>query len=226
MKLAIDTSLSSGSIALATGERVIYSAFFDIKITHSETLMPAVETALKFCNLTPKDLSAVYICQGPGSFTGIRIGLATAKGIAFGLNIPLYTYSSLELAALEYSGLGKSILVVIDAKMKEIYCAYYSPGLKELVPPQVLSPEDICKLDLEDYILCGSATPMLSPMLKAAGHRFYPVNSAMLIPNAAGLFALGELLPEKHAPQDPAELEPLYLRDSTAQVKRNLSLKL
>ncbi|MDY0151881.1 MAG: tRNA (adenosine(37)-N6)-threonylcarbamoyltransferase complex dimerization subunit type 1 TsaB [Candidatus Cloacimonas sp.] len=225
MKLAIDTSLSSGSIALGTEERIIYSAFFDIKITHSETLMPAIDIALKFCDITQKDLSAIYICSGPGSFTGIRIGIATAKGIAMGLGLPLFAYSSLELAALEYSGLGKNILVCIDAKMKEIYCGFYDPCLREIISPQVLKPDDICQLSIDKYILCGSAAPLLTPLLKAAGRIFYPVHPATLIPNAGGLFALGDLLPHKHVQQDMAALEPLYLRESTAQVQKNKSLK-
>lgn len=225
MKLALDTSLSSGSIALATEERIVYSAFFDIKITHSETLMPAIDIALKFCDITPKDLSAIYICRGPGSFTGIRIGLATAKGIAMGLGLPLFALSSLELAAFEYSGLGRNILVCIDAKMKEIYCAYYDPCLRELIAPQVLKPEDICQLSIDNYILCGSATNMLQTQLIEAGHQLFPIHSYLSIPNAGGLFALGDLLPHKHVQQDIAALEPLYLRESTAQVKKNLSLK-
>jgi len=225
LKLALDTTLSSGSIALATEERVIYSAFFDIKITHSETLMPAIDHALKFCGVEKRDLSSIYVCQGPGSFTGLRIGIATAKGIAFGLDIPLFTYSSLELAALAASGLGKNILVTIDAKMKEIYLACYDSNLNELIAPQVIKPDDVCQLPLQDFILCGTASELLSPLLKVSGHEFYTLNSTLQYPSAAGLFALAQLLPHKHLRQNLVELEPLYLRDSTAQVKRNESLR-
>jgi len=223
LKLALDTTLSSGSIALATAERVIYSTFFDIKITHSETLMPAIDHALKFCGAQKSDLSAIYACQGPGSFTGLRIGIATAKGIAFGLNIPLFTYSSLELAALAASGLGKNILAAIDAKMKELYLAYFDSNLGEIIAPQVIKPEEVCRLPLQDFILCGTGADLLTPLLKASGHEFYNLNSTLHFPNAAGLFALPILLPGKHHPQNLVDLEPMYLRDSSAQVKRSES---
>ncbi|MDD4310803.1 MAG: tRNA (adenosine(37)-N6)-threonylcarbamoyltransferase complex dimerization subunit type 1 TsaB [Candidatus Cloacimonetes bacterium] len=220
MKLAIDSSQSSGSIALCSGERVIYSAYFDIKITHSETLMPAIDFALKFCGATQTDLKEVYVCQGPGSFTGLRIGLATAKGIAFGLGIPLFAFSSLELGAQPLTGLGKNIVCAIDAKMKELYYALYDPLLNELSKPSIISPRQFVQLGLQDFILCGSATELLCPLLKDAKLNFYPVDDRLYIPSAAGLFTLGKLLPQKHVPQDVENLEPDYLRESTAQIKR------
>jgi len=217
--LALDTTQNSGSIALATGERLLYSAFFDIRITHSETLMPAIDHALKFCGAQPKDLRAVYVCQGPGSFTGLRIGLATAKGIAFGLGIPLYTYNSLELSALAASGLGRPILVAIDAKMKEVYYAAYDQTLQELIKPQIAKPESLAELSLDGFFLCGSGSDQVSPILMASGHSFHALNPALQIHGAAGLILLPKLLPARHIPQDIAELEPLYLRESTAQVR-------
>lgn len=219
MILAIDSSQSSGSIALQTGGRVLYSANFDIKITHSETLMPAIDHALSFCGADKKDLKAVYICNGPGSFTGLRIGLATAKGIAFGLQIPLFAFSSLQLCALAATGLDKNILACIDAKMKEVYFALYSSNLQELIPPQVISPAELAQQDLGEFILCGSAAGIMEPLLNASGAKYYQLNSLLHIPNAAGLFMLGQFLPEQHIPQNLAELEPLYLRESTAQVR-------
>jgi len=224
LKLALDSTQNSGSIALATGEMLLYSAFFDIRITHSETLMPAIDHAFQFCGVNKKDLEAIYVCRGPGSFTGLRIGLATAKGIAFGLSIPLYAYSSLELTALSASRLGKPILVAIDAKMKEVYYAAYSSDLQELIPPQAAKPECLHQLDLDDFILCGSGAGLLQAGLLESGHSFFTLNPALQLHAAAGLFSLAELLPEKHVPQDLAELEPLYIRESTAQVK-NLATK-
>ncbi|MDD2229978.1 MAG: tRNA (adenosine(37)-N6)-threonylcarbamoyltransferase complex dimerization subunit type 1 TsaB [Candidatus Cloacimonetes bacterium] len=219
MNLAIDSSQSSGSIALQSEGRVIYSANFDIKITHSETLMPAIDYALSFCGASQKDLKAVYLCNGPGSFTGLRIGLATAKGIAFGLQLPLYAYSSLQLCALSATGLAKNILCCIDAKMKEVYFALYSPTLEDIIPPQILNPENLATQDLGEFILCGSAATIMQPLLMAHNKPFYMLNNLLNAPNAAGLFALGLLLPHLYAPQNLAELEPLYLRESTAQVR-------
>ena len=218
MKLAIDSTQNFGSVALATDERLLYSAFFDIRITHSETLMPAVDQALKICGGTPGDLKSVYVCRGPGSFTGLRIGVSTAQGIAFGLNLPLFAYSALELYALSACGLGKNILVALDAKMKEVYFAAYDSELHELIPPQVGKPEALADLGLQAYFLCGTAAEMVKEGLREAEHDFYVPNRAHRYLGAAGLFELAALLPDKHRPQNPVELEPLYLRESTAQV--------
>ena len=78
ISLAIDTSNSSGSIALMKNRELLFSSFFNIKITHSETLMPEIDRALSLCNLETTDLDEILIAIGPGSFTGLRIGLATA----------------------------------------------------------------------------------------------------------------------------------------------------
>ena len=220
LKLALDTTQNFGSIALADEKRIIYSAYFDIKITHSETLMPAIDYAFQFCNVERRELKEIYVCIGPGSFTGLRIGLATAKGIAFALGLSLYAFSSLELSALPASRLGKNILSAIDAKMKEVYFAYYDQAIKEIIPPAIMKPEDLCQLHLNDFILCGSATEMLSPLLQKAGYNFHNLNPIMKIPSAAGLFFLPEMLPEKYVPQDIEDLEPMYLREAQAQVKK------
>jgi tRNA threonylcarbamoyladenosine biosynthesis protein TsaB len=223
--LAIDSSQSSGSVAIQADGRIIYSAFFDIKITHSETLMPAIDHALTFCEAKREQLEAVYVCNGPGSFTGLRIGLATAKGIAFGLGIPLYTFSSLQLAALPAQGLGKNILVCIDAKMKELYYALFSPDLCELMPPQIIQPDALADIELRDFILCGSGTEIMHPLFCTKNIPHFQLNSLMQIPSAAGLFSLGKILADQLVPQNLAELEPLYLRESTAQVRARKASK-
>lgn len=183
--------------------------------------MPAIDNALSFCGYVPQDIKALYVCSGPGSFTGLRIGLATAKGIAFGLNIPLYSFSSLLLGASAAYGLGRKIMCCIDAKMKELYIAYYDEYLQEIIPPRVISPAAMLELAEDGFILCGSGTALVSPLLTEAGRKFYPLPSVGQNPGAAGLFSLAQLWPEKHQARNLEDLEPLYLRESTAQIKKN-----
>lgn len=220
MKLALDSSQNSGSIALWDSGRVVYSAYFSISVTHSETLMPQVDAAMRVCGRSPSDLKAVLLTIGPGSFTGLRIGLATAKGIAFGLQIPLQTFSTLQLAALERYHCGRNILVVMDARMKEIYAALYDEQLRELRPPQVCVPEDVCGWGLEDCYLTGSCASLVRPLLEQRNISVIPVPETPL--QAAGLFTLAEMFPqpEIYDFQSLAELEPEYLRESTAQVRK------
>lgn len=221
MKLALDSSQTAGSIALWNAGRVVYSCSFEISITHSETLMPQVDTAFKFCGFQPQDIQAVLLTLGPGSFTGLRIGLASAKGIAFGLRVPLLAFSTLQLCALQRFNCGKNILAVLDAKMKEVYAALYDESLRELIPPRVCSPEELLDRDFHDSYIVGSGAGLLQPFLGKAQIRFHSAPPQAL--NAAGLFTLAELFPqeERFDLDRIAELEPLYLRESTAQIRRH-----
>lgn len=219
MKLALDTSQTAGSIALWENGQTIYSACFNVSITHSETLMPQLDAALNFCDRQPNDIKAIYLGNGPGSFTGLRIGLATAKGIAFGLKIPLRVFSSLQLSAFQRLNCGKNILAVADAKMREVYAALYDENLNELVPPGVFEPRTLLTWKLGTPYLVGSGAKLVQALFKESNSPFVPVPDSPL--NAAGLFQLAQIFPE-HEEYDfekLAALEPFYLRESTAQVR-------
>lgn len=225
MKLALDSSQNSGSIALSEAGTLLYSAYFDIRITHSETLMPAIDGALKVCGKSPQDISELFVCIGPGSFTGLRIGLATVKGIAYGLGIPVKAYNSLELSALPCTISGKKILSIIDARMKEIYAALYHPGLSIIEAPRVLSPLDLTGWEIQGAIITGSGAELVRKALVAEGIMAEYAPDYFRTPRAEGLFSLAEILPSSSYEGDSlSDLEPLYLRESTAQIKRQKKL--
>lgn len=220
--LAIDSSQNYGSVALIRDGALIFESFFQISVTHSETLMPQIDHALQFCKVPKHELTAIFLCHGPGSFTGLRIGMATAKGIAYGLKIPVISFNSLELTAVNLYGCGRYILSALDARMKEVYLAMYDQNLQVLLPPAVVKPEAFTVLITGELILTGSAALIISPLLTARGidhHIALPHQSRM---SAAGMFALYALDPQplEFDLHILAEMEPLYLRESTAQIKR------
>ena len=218
MKLAIDSAQTSGSIALHDGTKLLYSAYFDIRVTHSETLMPAIDAALRLCGIKPVDLQEIYVCEGPGSFTGLRIGVATAKGIAYAGQLPVITHNSLEMLALSCTSAHKNILCVIDAKMNECYAALYDPDLRVIIPPKVLGLKDILVLPISGSIVCGSAANALMPYAEEIGLHFAP--ALLNIPRAENLIYLEDYHPGKrYEGKLLADLEPNYLRESTAQIK-------
>lgn len=225
--LAIDSSSSSGSIALEADGDIIYQCYFNIDITHSETLMPQIDTALKICNLAVCELGGIVTTIGPGSFTGLRIGLATAKGIAYGRKIPLITYSSLELVAANCYESAYPILVCLDAKMKELYAAMYSPTLDVILEPQVINAEELAKQIDKPVLLVGNAFDKLMPLLKDKGLEVKLAAQHQHLPMAAGLFALMKLKPQsvEYDFDEIARLEPQYLRESTAQIRFNQKKK-
>lgn len=215
--LGLDASQPSGSIALWESGSLIYSAYFAIQVTHSETLMPQIDTALRFCGLQPQHLGSVLLANGPGSFTGLRIGLATAKGMAYSLKCPLYAFNSLKLAALSRRGCGKKILSVIDARMKEIYAALWDEDLRPIIEPTICLPEDVLDWNVDAAWVIGNG----AHLVPEAAH-LYPVDSVGegFIP-AAGLYRLlmMEGLSGGYDFTHLANLEPFYLRDSSAQIK-------
>lgn len=218
MILALDSSQSAGSIAILNDGKLLYSAYFDIRITHSETLMPAIDFAFQLSRLDKRELKAIYVCLGPGSFTGLRIGIASAKGIAFALKLPVYGYNSLEMLALNCLPTAGKILVVNDAKMQECYAALYDERLGELQAPEVLSPAEILNWDISGAIVSGSAMQLFTPYQKDYHLDFAP--PWQNIPRAEALYYLQEYkAPQIWQPETLKELEPFYLRDSTAQIK-------
>lgn len=220
MKLALDTSQTSGSIALADADKLLYSAYFDLRITHSETLMPAIDAAIKTCKARPEDISELYVCMGPGSFTGLRIGLATAKGIAYGRDLPVYGFDALRMTAFPCMLSGKKILAVIDARMKQIYAALFNPDLSILQAPSVLDPQELLDWDLSAAVVTGSAAALVRPMLEEAELGLSYAPRYFRIPKAEVLFSLAALLPsQSFRGKELFDLEPLYLRESTAQIK-------
>ncbi len=222
MILAIDTSQSSGSIAIADKDILKYSAYFDISITHSETLMPQIDYALQFCKYTPADLESIALCIGPGSFTGLRIGLATAKGISFGMGIPLICYNSLEMVAAGVYGCGRPIVSVIDAKMKEIYWGSFDQDLSVLSAPAINTLQEVAIAIPEGAMIIGSAAPQLSELLDRIGTKHRLALEYQSLPSAVNLLSLMRLHPQAadYDFEAVAELEPLYLRESTAQIKK------
>ena len=153
--LAIETTSQGGSLAIQKGNQIIYQDYFAMRSSHSETIMPKIDSTLKLFEIDKKELSAVCVSIGPGSFTGCRIGLATAKGICTGLKIPLLAFNTLEILAANIYGTNKRILSILDARMNEIYIAEYDSFLLTIKEPCCKKYSDIFQGMKGDYICVG-----------------------------------------------------------------------
>jgi tRNA threonylcarbamoyladenosine biosynthesis protein TsaB len=216
--LAIDTSSVSGSIALASANenltdfKIIYQQYLSINITHSETLLPEIDNAFKKNKLDINQLSAVLVSIGPGSFTGIRIGLATAKGICTGLKIPLIPFNTLELLATNVYGTERQILSLIDARMNEAYISIYNHNLSIELPAELRPYDQICK-DLNEKYLCVGHTHLITNN----NDNFAFALAHQNIINASSMFSLliYHNLPIEYNPEIINNTEPTYIRNST-----------
>ncbi|MCG6931612.1 MAG: tRNA (adenosine(37)-N6)-threonylcarbamoyltransferase complex dimerization subunit type 1 TsaB [Desulfofustis sp.] len=150
--LAFDTATSSCSVAVTTGDgfagRVSGSVSFDSGVTHSRRLLGAIDWLLRSLDLSVTDISAVAAGLGPGSFTGLRIGMATAKGLCHGASIPLIGISSLDAIAASIVS-DKLICVVMDARKQEVYSCFYRMQadltVRRCSEPTVMSPGKLAR---------------------------------------------------------------------------------
>ena len=125
--LAFDTSSKALSVAILDGENLLADVTVNIKKNHSINLMPAIDFLMKAVDLKPTDLDRISVAQGPGSYTGLRVAVATAKTLAYTLNIELVGVSSLYAlaAAADFDGL---VVPVIDARRNNVYAGFYKDG--------------------------------------------------------------------------------------------------
>ncbi len=124
--LAFETSAKSASVALSMDGKLLGESYQNTGLTHSQTLMVMAQDLLKQCGYGPQDLDAVAVAAGPGSFTGVRIGVAAAKGLAWGLEKPCYGVSTLESMALGLGAYDGTVCPVMDARRSQVY--YLKPG--------------------------------------------------------------------------------------------------
>ena len=120
--LAVDTAGKTAGVALLQDDRLLYEVYLDAGMTHSETLMPMIDTCLKMCGMTCADIDLYGVNAGPGSFTGLRIGLAAVKGLAFPRETLCAPVSTLEALAAAHTGEG-TVLCALDARRAQVYSA-------------------------------------------------------------------------------------------------------
>ncbi|MEA4926076.1 MAG: tRNA (adenosine(37)-N6)-threonylcarbamoyltransferase complex dimerization subunit type 1 TsaB [Syntrophomonadaceae bacterium] len=123
--LAIDSSTPVAGVALLDDEKLIREEFINYKKTHSETLMPMIDELLRGCDTTLNDLTAVAVTIGPGSFTGLRIGLAAVKGLCLAANLPVIGISTLDALAHNIVCSDTLVCPVLNARKQEVYTAFY-----------------------------------------------------------------------------------------------------
>ena len=146
MLLAFDTATALVTVALHDGERVVVEHSSDQPMKHGEHLAPLIERAMDDAGIVRQDLTAIAVGVGPGPFTGLRVGLVTARTLGFVLQIPVYGVCSLDIIAAEVVGSGAaagSFLVATDARRKEVYLASYDEQGYRLAGPAVSRPADV-----------------------------------------------------------------------------------
>lgn len=220
--LAIDTSSTSGSVAVAVNGRITYLSFLDIAVTHSERLMPQIDNALKQSKIKIADIDIVALGNGPGSFTGIRIGLATAKGICFGLKIPLLAYNTLDILYKNMDFCQQPVAALIDARMNEIYGALYDEKGHYLIEPCNDKPESFLDKITTPTIFVGDGSIKFRNLIISNNQEHQIAHIHQNIPLASIIISM--VMSEKNLPdydfETISKLEPFYLRKSQAELAK------
>lgn len=218
--LGIESSTLNCSVALFNNGQLIHlEENADTGYRHAEWLHTFIERCFHSANRKMTELDAVMVCRGPGSYTGLRIGVSSAKGLCYALNIPLLSVSSTELLALS-SPKADYIISVLDARRMEVYVEVRSKAGEIVLPVQALVAEhDFMKeyLELGKCIFIGDAAEKLKTVVVHPNARFI-----QCFPSAEfmGMFAL-EKFREKRF-EDVAYFEPFYLKDFVAGAPRKL----
>lgn len=229
--LGIECSATPCSAAIVEDGKIIASAFSNVKVTHSQTLMPMVESVLKAANIIFTDIEAFAVAAGPGSFTGVRIGISAVKGMAAPKKVPCISVSTLLAMAENFTDTDCYVCAVMDARCRQLYNAIFEiegGRITRLCEDRALMFEEL-QTELKTLaekgkkiIIVGDGAEVFYPTVSAIKgvtvsseiHRFQ---------NAVGVCAAAEKMVQNNNFVSPEELQPIYLR--MPQAERELKSK-
>ena len=228
--LSLDSSADVGTVALCEDERLLAEMTVNTGNTHSESLLPTVEAVLKITGTDIDDIDLFACSTGPGSFTGVRIGVATVKGIAYGKEKPCASISTLEALAQNLRGFDGIICPVMNARRNQVYNALFEckdSVITRLTPDRALSIDELdAELAEKDMpvFLCGDGYEITEKGFKHTKVRNVPYR--MRLANAYGVAICALDAFNKGNVVSDSDLVPIYLRPSQAERERNERLGL
>jgi tRNA threonylcarbamoyladenosine biosynthesis protein TsaB len=215
--LHINTALDNASVSLADKEHVIEERFSNSQKEHASFLQVAIAEITTLAGIALKNLSAVAVINGPGSYTGLRVGMSGAKGICFALSIPLIAVNTLEWMVAACKDEADLFCPMIDARRMEVFTAMYDYKKIEVAPPtaMILEPDSF-KTDLQakKVLFFGNGAEKFSVLTNHPNARFLPV-----FPGTKELAEIAWNLYQERTFADLAYAEPLYIKEFYTPVK-------
>jgi len=231
--LAVDTSTAFLTLALCardsaspgTPVRLLGETSLDAGRRHAELLFSATQSLLEQCGVTQSDLNLLAVTTGPGSFTGLRIGVAAWKGLAYGLNLPLIGVPTLDALSRLHPWWNDTVSVMLDAKMGEVFCATYTytDGQRTLLRPAAALPPEAALAGLPPgTVYCGDGALRYAAEIRAHDPLARILEYSHTVPRASALAIEAFYLYDGGEAGDGARVEPIYLRKTQAEVNRDL----
>jgi tRNA threonylcarbamoyladenosine biosynthesis protein TsaB len=220
--LAIETSTMLGGVAIADEKGLIAETRLNVKSTHSERLMATIDEQLRQAEISIGDIDVFAVASGPGSFTGLRIGLGTAKGLCYATGRPLVMVPTLDAFARSFAFCRHPVCIMLDARRGEVYAAVFRWNglLVKLLDEVSAAPEDLFRDVKSPVVLAGEGAQVYREKLVGLlgdYALFAPLEK--MVPSPANVALLGIKKALQGEFTDPSAAEPLYIRKSEAEVK-------
>ena len=225
--LAMDSSATPASAALLEDDKILSEFYIHTKQTHSQTLMPMVEAVLKLSGKTLDDLNCIAVSAGPGSFTGVRIGVSCVKGLAMTRNIPCAGVSTLRAMAENAKGMSGVVCAVMDARCGQVYNAMFrveGDTVERISEDRALPISELaeeCAAYGEKLLLVGDGAELCYKTFAAFGAKL--LQPQLRFQRASGVAYAAKALYESGETVTPDALMPVYLR--LPQAERELKKK-
>ena len=213
--LLIETSGPTLSVAIADGGRVLAERVCTEPRMQASLTAPLVKEVLDALSLTVSDCDAVCVSKGPGSYTGLRVGVSTAKGLCFGASLPLIAIGTLDILASGHNGV---VVPMIDARRMEVYTAVYNAAGERLTPieAKVIGPDSFTdELAAGPVLFIGDGALKCKDVLTHPNARFQEA-----FPLASAMAPLAEAVYNKKQFEDLAYFEPFYLKEFVAALPK------
>jgi tRNA threonylcarbamoyladenosine biosynthesis protein TsaB len=220
--LALETATLAGGAALLDDGRLVGESRLNIALTHSERLMAVVDRLLRDCGWDTSSLGALAVSVGPGSFTGLRVGAATAKGLALALEIPVAPVPTLDALAATLPFADAPVCPLLDARRGEVYCSLYrwtGSAMARQWEYLALPPEAAAARLAPPVIVLGDGVAACRPYLSRLGAGLREADPVHSLPSPAVVGALGYAILAAGGGIPAERLAPLYLRPSEAELR-------
>lgn len=221
--LGIDTSTMAANVAVLEDDKLICEYTINTKKTHSQKLMPMIENMLKFSDLDIKEIDAIAICVGPGSFTGLRIGMATAKAMAHVNNIPLIGINSLEILGANMDLCNRNICSILDAQRNQVYMNKYILKDDKITELEEISIKPIDELleeissSNEDWVLVGEAVYKYKEKIEEISNITIPSPANNITKASTLCFVARDKMLANDQVYNCYNINPMYIRKSQAE---------
>ncbi|HBZ55675.1 MAG TPA: tRNA (adenosine(37)-N6)-threonylcarbamoyltransferase complex dimerization subunit type 1 TsaB [Syntrophobacteraceae bacterium] len=221
--LAVDTSTSAGSVAIVDGSRVLAECSLESARTHNRRLLKAVDDLLNHLGWSLDDLGGLAVTLGPGSFTGIRIGISTMKTLAWALDKPYVGIPTLDALAAPLHFASAPVCALLDARKKEVYAAFYQPdgrgACRRISPYQVLQPQRLLARIQNPTLFCGDGWLQYGSILRRElGDLVMELPGPYHLVRASFVAELARQRFTQGLGDDPMTSVPIYVRPSEAEI--------